>query len=95
MRGIRRGRPDALCINASPAQIRPGRRLKRVLYPVCLVLKQGSCKIIDQTDHQSILTIHPSGASILPIWIPVSVSYSFCITGPIFSIPLENSISLP
>ena len=43
----------------------------------------------------SITWIHPSGASMRPIWIPVSVSYSFWITGPIFSIPLGKQISLP
>lgn len=39
--------------------------------------------------------IQPSGASILPIWIPVSVSYNFFVTGPISSIPLGKQISLP
>ena len=39
--------------------------------------------------------IHPSGASIRPIWIPVNVSYNFCVIGPIFSIPLGKIISLP
>ena len=39
--------------------------------------------------------IHPSGASMRPIWIPVSVSYSFWMTGPIFSIPDGKQISFP
>jgi len=42
-----------------------------------------------------ITLIHPSGASICPIWIPVKVSYNFWMTGPIFSIPLGKQISLP
>lgn len=40
-------------------------------------------------------TSHPSGASISPIWMPVSVSRSFLRTGPISSIPEGNAISLP
>ena len=43
----------------------------------------------------SITWIHPSGASMCPIWIPVSVSYSFWVIGPIFSIPLGKQISSP
>ena len=39
--------------------------------------------------------IQPSGALIRPIWMPVSVSYSFLVTGPISSIPLAKQISFP
>ena len=42
-----------------------------------------------------ISTIQPSGALMVPIWIPVKVSYSFFVTGPICSIPLGRQISLP
>ena len=42
-----------------------------------------------------ILWIHPSGASMVPIWMPVKVSYSFWMVGPIFSMPLGKQISLP
>jgi hypothetical protein len=38
---------------------------------------------------------HPSGASMVPIWIPVSVSYSFLVIGPISSMPAGRQISLP
>ena len=37
----------------------------------------------------------PLGASIRPIWMPVSVSYSFWVTGPIFSMPEGKQISRP
>ena len=43
----------------------------------------------------SITLIHPSGASIRPICIPVRVSYNFCVIGPILSIPDGNRISFP
>ncbi len=43
----------------------------------------------------SITFSHPSGASRRPIWIPVSVSYNFFVTGPISVIPLGKQISLP
>ena len=37
----------------------------------------------------------PSGASMRPIWIPVRVSYSFLVIGPISVIPLGKQISVP
>ena len=43
----------------------------------------------------STLWIHPSGASMCPIWIPVSVSYNILVIGPISSIPLGKQISFP
>ena len=43
----------------------------------------------------SIPWLQPLGASILPIWIPVRVSYSFLVTGPISVMPLSRQISLP
>src|SRR5699024_6486969 len=43
----------------------------------------------------STLWIHPSGASMCPIWIPVSVSYNFLVVCPISSIPLGKQISFP
>lgn len=45
--------------------------------------------------YHSTTLIHPSGALIRPIWMPVRVSYSFWVISPIFSIPLGMQISLP
>ena len=45
--------------------------------------------------YYSTTLIHPSGALIRPIWMPVRVSYSFWVISPIFSIPLGMQISLP
>ena len=52
-------------------------------------------KIAEKYNVNWVTLIHPSGASIRPIWIPVNVSYNFLSTGPISSIPLGKQISLP
>ena len=50
----------------------------------------------NQMEFQPSMTwIQPSGASRRPIWIPVSVSYSFFRTGPISSMPDGNAYSVP
>lgn len=45
--------------------------------------------------HYSMTLIQPFGASRRPIWMPVRVSYSFFVTGPISVMPLGKQISLP
>ena len=57
---------------------------------IALILCLRSCRC-----YSAITLIHPSGASMCPIWMPVSVSYNFWMTGPMASIPLGKQISFP
>ena len=59
------------------------------------LLSEQIISLCNEFIHYSTTWIHPSGASIRPIWIPVSVSRSFAIVGPICSIPLGKQISSP
>ena len=51
--------------------------------------------MLNQINQTLISMIQPSGASTVPIWMPVSVSLSFVMTGPISSMPEANLNSLP
>lgn len=66
-------------------------RLRSLLLSYILIPVSGKTDAFSY----SITWIQPSGASISPIWMPVRVSYSFFVTGPISVIPLGMQISLP
>lgn len=70
-------------------------RIKNIENKIVVNLTTILFSILLITKDYLITLIHPSGASICPIWIPVKVSYNFWMTGPIFSIPLGKQISLP